>query len=37
MTTAASLRRVNLIECLKEDAVEAGGPVDDPPPGSEAW
>jgi hypothetical protein len=33
MTTAASLRRVNLIECLKEDAAAA----DDPPPGSEAW
>lgn len=31
------LRRINLIECLKEDAAAAGTPRGDPPDGSDAW
>ena len=34
---AALLRRINLQECLQEDAASAGTPRGDPPDGSEAW
>ena len=34
---AALLRRINLQECLQEEAASAGTPRGDPPDGSEAW
>lgn len=37
MPTATLLHRVNLIECLKEDAASAGTARGDPPPGSDDW